>query len=275
MITADRELEDKSGIFAQRIKNLHPDAVIDNICFTQESAEHLSQALLGNIQHLIVTGTIWVHGYSETIPTLESAKRRPFGTYGINKNKIEEYLLESFHRHKLPVTILHPGHIVGMGWPCLNPQGNFNLEVFQIILEGKPLVLPNLGLESVHHVHADDLAQSYQKAIENPSQSIGESFHVVSPQALTLRFYAESAYRWFGHQPNLEFVPLSNLSNRINPDDFHQITEHVLRSPCMSIEKARSKLDYRPRYSSLEACHESVQWMIDNHRLIIPKNAHS
>ena len=53
-------------------------------------------------------------------------------------------------------------------------------------------MLPNLGMETVHHVHADDVAQAFMLAMTNWSGSIGESYHVVSPAALTLRGYAES-----------------------------------------------------------------------------------
>jgi nucleoside-diphosphate-sugar epimerase len=227
----------------------------------------LIEALQGHVRHFLSTGTIWVHGYAEVMPTRESASRRPFGQYGINKNEIEKVLMQAVETQDFPATIIHPGHIVGPGWPCLNPQGNFNLKVFQTILDGDELVLPNLGLESVHHVHADDVAQIFQKAIENPHQSIGESFHAVSSGALTLRGYAEAAYRWFGHQPKLRFMPLADLEKQIESEDFQQTVEHVTRSPCMSIEKARTHLNYEPRHTSLQSCRESVEWMIGNGRL--------
>jgi nucleoside-diphosphate-sugar epimerase len=54
------------------------------------------------------------------------------------------------------------------------------------------LVLPNLGLEMVHHVHADDVAQWITRATENRSASIGEAFNTVSERAVTLRGYAET-----------------------------------------------------------------------------------
>ncbi|GAG65857.1 unnamed protein product, partial [marine sediment metagenome] len=62
-----------------------------------------------------------------------------------------------------PATVLHPGHIVGEGWAPLNPAGHFNPEVFTKLARGRELVLPNLGLETVHHVHADDVAQVFIK----------------------------------------------------------------------------------------------------------------
>lgn len=114
-IVSDREEEDRNGSFAKRVKDLKPDIVIDNICFTPASASALARELSGHVGHLLVTGTIWVHGFAEMVPTQESAKRRPIGEYGINKNKIEDILLKEFSIHGFPVTIIHPGHIVGSG----------------------------------------------------------------------------------------------------------------------------------------------------------------
>jgi len=47
--------------------------------------------------------------------------RQPFGDYGIRKQAIEQYLLHEAHTH-LPVTVLHPGHLVGLGWYPINPS---------------------------------------------------------------------------------------------------------------------------------------------------------
>src|SRR5437773_1591516 len=67
--------------------------------------------------------------------------------------------------------------------------------------------LPNFGLETLHHVHADDVAQAFERAVERPDAAIGESFHVVSPAALTLRGYAEGMAAWYGVEAHLDFLP--------------------------------------------------------------------
>jgi hypothetical protein len=89
----------------------------------------------------------------------------------------------------------------------INPLGNFNTGVFSLIARGGELVLPNLGLEMLHHVHAYDVAQWIICAIEHRVASIGEVFNTVSSQALTMRSYAEAMYRWFEREPRLSFAP--------------------------------------------------------------------
>ena len=159
------------------------------------------------MQHFLHTGTIWVHGPSVAVPTTEMQPRKPFGEYGIQKAAIEAYLIDEARRNGFPATIVHPGHIVGPGWNPLNPAGHFNPQVFSTLAQGEELALPNFGLETVHHVHADDVAQVFMKAIANWSASVGEAFHAVSPAAVTLRGYAEATAAWFGKEPKLTFLP--------------------------------------------------------------------
>jgi nucleoside-diphosphate-sugar epimerase len=262
-IELDRSAEERAGRFGKQIRDLRPDMVIDLICFTVESARQLVEALDGEIQQFLHCGTIWVHGPSAQVPTVEETPRKPFGDYGIQKAAIEEYLLREARLAGFRATILHPGHIVGPGWEPLNPAGHFNPKVFELLARGEELSLPNLGLETVHHVHADDVAQAFVQAMVHPGTAIGESFHVVSPAALTLRGYAEAVSAWFGEKARLRFLSWDEWQGAVSKEEAAVTWDHIAHSPNCSIEKARRLLDYRPRYSSLEAVFESLQWLID------------
>lgn len=270
MLPCDRVQEDAQGTFGRRIAELKPDVVIDLICFDADSARQLAEAIRHQAQHLIVCGTIWVHGHSVQVPTLESAARHPFGTYGINKNAMESYLLQQSRLGGVPATVIHPGHIVGPGWVPVNPQGNFDPQVFSCIAAGRELVLPNLGLETVHHVHADDVAQLFQLALEHWSVSAGESYHAVSPAALSLRGYAEAVYGWFGHEPRLAFQPFDAWKASVPAANAEATYDHISHSPNCSITKAQQQLDYRPRYSSLQAVYEALDWLIAHGQVAVP-----
>ena len=266
-ITVDRDREEASGTFAGIVKGARPDAVIDLICFTPESARIMIDALRGSVSHYLSCGTIWVHGHSSVVPTTEEVPRFPFGEYGIQKAAIEEMLLRAARREGFPATILHPGHIVGPGWVPLNPAGNFELETYSRLAAGERVPLPNLGLETVHHVHADDVAASFVAALSNWASAVGESFHVVSPQAVTLRGYAEAVAAWFGSEARLEFLPWDEWKKGVSEATAAATWDHIAHSPNCSIEKARSRIGYRPRYSSLEAVFEALTWLKQNGRL--------
>lgn len=262
-VGADRSADEANGRFGARIAELRPDVVIDMICFTPASARQLAEELKGKISHLIHIGTIWVHGQSVSTPTNEDDARTPFGDYGVQKSEIEDYLLGLARRGDIPATVVRPGHIVGPGWAPLNPQGHFNPDVFALIKAGKTLNLPNFGMETVHHVHADDVAQIVMRAIGNWSNAIGESFNAVSPAALSLRGYAEAMYRWFGKEPDLAFAPFDDWKRSVSEDEAKATWEHIFRSPCHSIEKGKRLLGYAPHYTSLAAVQESVAELPD------------
>jgi nucleoside-diphosphate-sugar epimerase len=257
-----REAEEKTGAFGRKIRDLRPDIVIDMICFTEASARHLVEALRGQARHFLHTGTIWVHGPSVEVPTTEMQPRRPFGEYGIGKAQIEAHLIETARKESFPATIIHPGHIVGPGWEPLNPAGHFNPRVFSMLAKGEELALPNFGLETVHHVHADDVAQMFMCAIAHWSASVGEAFHSVSPAAITLRGYAEAMATWFGREPKLRYLPWPQWKSEQSEREAAQTYDHIAHSPNCSIAKAERMLGYRPRYTSIEAVCESVSWLI-------------
>lgn len=262
-VRLDRAAREEAGAFGRDIAALGPDAVIDLICFTPRSAQHLVEALRGCVAHLLHCGTIWVHGHSEAIPTSENQPRRPICEYGREKAAIEAYLLGEARRSGLPATVLHPGHIVGPGWAPLNPAGHFNPAVFAKLARGEELQLPNLGQESIHHVHADDVAQAFMLALSHWSGAVGESFHVVSPQALTLRGYAEAMGAWFGRPARLSFLPWEAWRKTVPAAEAEATWDHIAHSPCCSIDKARRLLGYQSRYTSLQAVQESVRALID------------
>ncbi len=257
-VVIDRAEAEAAGEFGAQIAALKPDIVIDLICFAPESNRSLVEALRGKIQHFLHCGTIWVHGHSKEVPTSEAAPRNPFGEYGLNKAVIEQDLLREAWQHGFPATVLHPGHIVGPGWTPLNPAGNFNPEVFAKLARGDALTLPNFGLETVHHVHADDVAQGFEKAVTHWSRAVGENFHLVSPAAVTLRGYAEAVAGWFAHDAELTFLPFERWREGVAEEDAQATWEHIARSPNCSIVKAQQALDYCPRYSSLQAVRESL-----------------
>ena len=122
---------------------------------------------------------------------------------------------------------------------------------------GEPVTLPDLGLGVLHHVHADDVAQAFERALARPG-AIGSSFHVVAEQAMTLRGLAYGAAAWWGREPVLEYVDWDEYERRVGEEHASVTREHVGRSIAADISRARSLLDYAPRYSALEALRDAV-----------------
>jgi nucleoside-diphosphate-sugar epimerase len=261
-IFADRVAGEQDGSWAHLIRRLETEAIIDLTCFKLESARCLTEALAGDRSpFLLHCGTIWVYGRMAEV-TDEEAPRLPLETYGREKAAIEEYLLTIGQRDGFPATVLHPGHIVGRGWWPLNPQGNFNPEVFAKLAAGEKLFLPEDGSATVHHVHADDVAQAFQLALGKPAASIYQSFNITSPQAMTLRSYATAMANGHDREPCLEFLSYDAWEQSLSPADREQSRRHLAHNSQVSIEKAKRILGYEPRYSSSDAVAEAVQWLM-------------
>ncbi len=264
-VTLDRAAEEAAGTFGAKIRDLEPDVVVDMICFTLESAQHLVEALRGTVEHFLHCSTVWVHGKTTTVPVTEDQPRRPIGDYGIKKAAIEAYLHREARQNGFPATCILPGHIVGPGWVPLNPAANFNPDVYTGLAQGQPVVLPDRGTALVHHVHADDVAQLFVQALTHRNLAIGESFHAVSPAALTLRGYAEAVAGWFGKTADLHFAPFDQWKADVASQDAEATRAHLEHSPnCYSIAKSQTQLGYQPRYTSLEAVYEAVRWLVDH-----------
>ena len=266
-VTLDREAGDADGTFGPAIADLEPDAVIDMVCFTRDSAEQLVNAIRGRVDLLLSCGTVWIHGPAAAVPVAEHEARNPFGDYGTQKAEIEDYLLAQSRDGGVPTSVLHPGHITGPGWKMINAAGNLDLDVWRTLAAGETLTLPNFGLETVHHVHADDVAQSFQLALEHPDAAVGNGYHSVSERAVTLRGIAEAAAGWFGQEADLRFLPFEEFRASTSAENADATWEHIARSPSMSIESAKRDLGYAPGYTSLEAIAEGLQWLIDDGQL--------
>jgi nucleoside-diphosphate-sugar epimerase len=260
-VTVDRAAADAEGSFGDQVAALHPDVVIDLICFTTGSARQLVDALRPQRPLLLHCGTIWVHGPALRVPITEDEPRTAYGEYGTGKAEIEALLHRETLAGGVPAIVLHPGHISGPGWPVITPAGNLDPTVWTRLATGQPLALPDHGLGILNHVHADDVAQAFERALSQPTAA-GASFHVVAAQAMTLRGLAAGVAGWFGQEPVLEFADGAEFGRQAGAEHAEATREHTFRGIAASIARARETLGYAPRFSSLEALYEALVWLV-------------
>jgi len=261
MVTCDREAAEQAGQFGIVVASLRPDAVVDLTCFTLTQARQLVDALDG--QHVVQTGSVWSYGPSAIVPTTEDVPKRPYGDYGVNKLAIEQYL--TAEQDRVRASVVHPGHISGPGWMPIGPAGNLDPGVIDSLRADGSCLLPDRGGETVHHVHAEDVAALHQACLDQPEAAAGQSFNSVCVQAFTLRGYAEVVARHFGHEPRLEFVPWVEFVARVDAEYADTTLDHIGRAPLYSMEKARTVLDFRPKHEVSDTVLESIDaWVAAN-----------
>ena len=61
-----------------------------------------------------------------------------------------------------------------------------------------------------------------------------------------------------------EVIAVSRGTRRAGPGRAEVTREHTFRSISASIARAREVLQYAPRYSSLDALHQALAWLVAN-----------
>ena len=262
MVVADRSAMEKSGAFGGMIASFHPDVVCDTIAYEMKQTRELCEALAGIDVHLVQIGTIWVYDQKHEVPVTEDHPRTSKCEYGFNKTLIEQYLMELTQKQQIRMTILQPGHVCGCGWIPVNPQGNRDLQIYRNILAGHEILLPDNGQATLHHVHSADLSELLSLCLKNPEVSQGQVFHSTTPRACTLMGFAEFLFRYYGHEPNIRYLPWPDLEPLLSSEDREITREHIMRSPACSMEKAEKLLGFIPRYNSMDTILDSLNWMI-------------
>lgn len=269
-IIADREKEERDGTWEARMRALDAEVVIDLICFRLEQQEMMYNSFSGRISQFLHCGTIWSYGPSEAAPYKESYARRPITNYGSRKERIERFLHDRFIKDGFPVTIIHPGHISSPKWLPIDPQGAINgIEVYRKLATGLEVVLPDQGLATLHHVHADDVARLFEQAILNRGDALGESFTAVAPYALSLVGCCRAVANMFGTQPNIRFVSMAELDGEMTKESADMVREHALHSPCCSIEKSSKRLGFSPYFTTEQIYAECLDHWIGTGQLQI------
>jgi nucleoside-diphosphate-sugar epimerase len=194
----------------------------------------------------------------------EDDPSEPFGEYGMQKAAIANLLRAETEAGGLVTTSLHPGHISGPGWPVINPLGNLDPSVWKRLSAGAELVIPGLGTDLMHHVHADDVAQAFALAVEQRGAAAGQAFSVTAASALNVRGFAAIAAGWFGRDVSLRSVIWEAFRATTTPEFADSSWQHLSRSQCMSIDKARRLLGYEPAYEPEAAARSAVAWLIEH-----------
>jgi len=262
VVQADRKAMCADKTFGKLVASFKPDVVCDTIAYQKFESEELCTALSDSV-HMVQIGTIWIYDYKLEVPVTEDHPRNGRTGYGIGKTEIESYLMSLTKEGRMACTVIHPGHISGCGWLPINPQGNLNPKVYADIYHGREVLLPDDGMPTLHHVHSYDIAGLIAACLKQPENSVGEVFHSVTEKAVTLRGFAEQLYAHFGHEPKLSFMRWEQFKNIVSDRDASVTWDHIRRSPSCSMEKARQKLGFIPKYTTMDTVIESLKWQID------------
>jgi nucleoside-diphosphate-sugar epimerase len=261
--------------FVKKIMEINPDIIVDLINYNINETKKIVEAIQKSscCSHYLYCSSIWAHGRSQVLPIgRESLTKEPICDYGKDKYESEKYLLEKYRKENFPVTIISPGQISGPGWDIINPWGGLDYRPFQIIADGETIFLPNFGQETLHHIHGEDVAQLFFKAISNRNQALGEVFNAVSGGSITLYGYAKLLFDYFGKEAKIEFKPWKEFCEYVgNKKETDMGYKHLIRSGFFNHDKEEKLLGFRPKYTNTETILAAVKSYVDRGIIKIKK----
>lgn len=255
VIKTDRNSFIEEGLLAE----VNADVICDLIAYDLDSVKKITSQIKNNAFYLQV-GSIWTYENKTYIPVDENHPKNAERNYGKQKGLIEDYLLAESKAGRLRACVVHPGHISGKEWQPINPQGNVDISVFSKIKNGEELVLPFMGLSTLQHVHAYDLAQIIYACIKKQEIANGEAFIAVAEKAMTLKAICENLYRHYGKTPNLRFVEWKEFCDIVGEGPANDSMDHMFHSPCCSVEKAKKLLGVEIKYSIMDIFYEYLAY---------------
>ena len=200
-----------------------------------------------------------VYGVPKHHPIMEDDELVGVGPYG--KAKIEaEHIAESF-RNVFPVSILRPKSFIG-------PE---RLGVFAILFDwadsGANFPIPGKGENLYQYLDVSDLCSAIELCIDNSHQTANDTFNIAAEEFSTFKGDFQSVLDLAGKGKRVISIPahpaiwILRLLDKLGLSPLYSwVYETAVKDSFVSIDKAKTKLGFEPRYSNQMALARNFDW---------------
>jgi len=257
-IVADRHSSD----FADLVKDVPADVVIDMICFKPEDARQTTELFGDKCRQIIVTSSVAAYKRpTKSIPIREDAEELRDDEsfiYGFWKAEIERHLNAQMGRIGAAITIIRPSFTFGEGTANLGTLRQ-NRNIVRRIKDGKPLITTGEVAAPWSFTFARDLAKAYVLSAGN-EKTYNKVYHVTNTELVTWEDLYRTMGRVLGKEPELYCVP-SALLKELWPDVCSHLYFEKTGLNYYSNEKFMTDVpEYRPTVSLEEGIREVMDW---------------
>lgn len=162
------------------IKNQTFDVVIDFLCYNKEQIKY-SLDLFGNItkQYIFISSCAVYNTKECSFCTEESPKVLDIWQYSVEKVECENLLISECKTKGINYTIIRPGVTYGdTRIPYgISPKYGYHWTLIARILNNKPIITWNNGINKCNIMHVDDFAVGLVGLFGNP-KAINEAFNI-------------------------------------------------------------------------------------------------
>jgi dTDP-L-rhamnose 4-epimerase len=185
-------------------------------------------------------------GVAHPVPTGEDKPLYPTSIYAITKRDHEEMCLTFGQAYGVPAVALRFFNVYGPRQALSNPYTGVAAIFSARLLNGKPALVFEDGMQARDFVHVSDIVQAIRLALDSPAAD-HDVFNVGTGRALTVLDVAHALARGIGVD--------------IAPQMVNQFRAGDIRHCYADISKIRRTLGYEPRVRFEEGVHELVAWI--------------
>jgi nucleoside-diphosphate-sugar epimerase len=235
------------------------DVVFDNTAYTPDDLMPMVDLFAGRVQQFVFTSSVAVYRRNFVQPLTESARRHdagdtnPVKSYGVNKVRCEDLLLDLYRDHGFPASVLRVTHTLGPRTPLVTREPN----IFKRLEEGRPVLVPGDGYAMVHLVHVQDVA-ACMASLCGSDRSIGEVYNVSGDELASVEGCIRLMARAVGVEPTIVNVP-RDLARQARRPLLHW-SESLTGSAIYPNEHARRDLDWTPSFGLQDGYADSYRW---------------
>lgn len=212
-----------------------------NVIATLRLLEICRQQAVGRVVFVSSGGAIY--GTPAIVPTPEDAPTAPLNSYGIVKLAIEKYLGLYEHLYGLDYRILRVSNPYGPYQTALRNQGAIAAFMSRA-LAGKPIDIWGDGSTMRDYVYISDVVDALELAASHTGSNT--IFNIGSGTNHSLLQIAASIEALIGRKQEIRFSGVRKLDTQLS---------------LLSIERARTDLDWQPKVNLSEGLELTLDWM--------------
>jgi nucleoside-diphosphate-sugar epimerase len=224
----------------------------------------LNEAKLAGIQRVVYISTTAVYGIPDHHPLFESDPMKGVGPYGEAKVAAEMLCME-YRQGGMILPIVRPKSFIG-------PE---RLGVFALLYEwaedGHNFPVLGSGNNPYQYLDVEDLCDAIWLCCTLPDQQVNDTFNIGAEKFGTPRTDFQAVLDHAGHGKKIIPIPekpailLLRFLDLLGWSPLYKwIYETAGKESFVSIDKAKSKLGFAPKYSNKDALLRNFKWYLEN-----------
>ena len=201
------------------------------------------------------SGSVYLASPKELEETDACGYNENWEAYGLNKLKIEEFLMDRYENFGLPIAIVRPTYIYGVGNELYRERF-----FFERILKNEIIPIPDSKC-LVQHIYIDDLLKIFEELIDTTATN-GQVFNVTHPEKFTWEELVKTAAAVVGVEGKIKKV---NYHGKLKPREFFPFRDYTY---LLSVKKLKQYHLTTPSINLRDGLERAYRGFLDDNRKI-------